>query len=190
MTPTSVIPGSLMFVATQAGQSIAESFINADAVVLCDTSGSMTACDSRAGQSRHEVMCQELARLQRDMPGKLAVISFADLAEFCPRGVPTPPQGSTNLAGALTFAKCADIEGMRFYVISDGYPDSASEALHIAKTYKSPISTIFVGPESDNDGRAFLAQLANASHGQSVTADCVNELADKMRPLLLGGNHG
>ena len=190
MTPTSVIPGSLMFVATQARQSIAESFVNADAVILVDTSGSMAACDSRGGQSRHDVACQELARLQRDMPGKLAVISFADLAEFCPSGVPAPPQGSTNLAGTLTFAKCADIEGMRFYVISDGMPDSTSEALRVAATYHVPISTIYVGPESDTMGRAFLSQLANASHGQSVTADCVNELAEKMRPLLLGGNCG
>jgi hypothetical protein len=188
MTQTAVIPGSLAFVATQAHQSIAESFVNADAVIIVDTSGSMMTNDSRDGQSRYDVACQELARLQHDMPGKLAVISFSDSAEFCPSGVPRFMGGGTNLAGALAFAGFADLPGMRFFVISDGYPDNEEKALKMAKTYKATISTVFVGPESDTQGRAFLAQLAAAAGGADLTAECVLELADKLTPLLKAGN--
>lgn len=190
MTQTAIIPGSLMFVATQAHQSIAESFCNADAVIIVDVSGSMDESDSRGGKTRYTVACEELAKLQATMPGKLAVIAFADSAMFCPSGQPYTLHGSggTNLANALRFAKVADLPAMRFYVISDGFPDDAAEALRVAKTYESPISTVYVGPEAETSGREFLAQLAAAAGGQAVKAECVKELADKLTPLLKAGN--
>ena len=184
MTQNAVVPGSLSFVAASARQSIAETFIGADAVIIVDTSGSMSACDSRGGKSRYDVACEELAKLQREMPGKLAVIAFSDTAMFCPGGQPYQFHGGTNLAGALAFAKIADVPGMRFYVISDGYPDDAPAALAEAARYKAPISTIYVGPESENQGRAFLAQLAQAARGHAVKAERVMELGAKLQALL------
>ena len=68
-----IIPGSLNAVAQQNGQSIAESFINADCIIICDTSGSMSACDSRGNRSRYDVACEELKNLQASLPGKLAL---------------------------------------------------------------------------------------------------------------------
>lgn len=186
MTQTALVPGSLAAVAQQSGQSVAESFVSADAIIIVDISASMLARDSRGGLSRWEVACQELARLQAEMPGKLALIEFSETATFVPSGCPSPPRTATNLAGALRFARIADVEGMRFFVISDGIPDDATGALAEARQYKAPISTIFVGPE-DGAGRAFLARLAQAAGGQAVKAECVLELAATMLPLLQAG---
>ena len=181
-----IVPGSLGAIASKNGGSIAESFVSADAIIICDTSGSMAGRDSRDGQSRYDVACQELQKLQATMPGKLAVIAFSDSVIFCPGGVPEYIGSGTNLAGALKFAKVADVPGMRFIVISDGQPDDEQAAIKIAATFAGRIDCIFVGPESDfMGGREFLAKLARAHKGKSVTAKCAEQLAEKTTTLLL-----
>jgi len=182
-----IVTGSLSDVAKREGMSLAESFLSADAVVLVDVSGSMDARDSRGGLSRYDVALQELAELQKRLPGKVAVIAFSDSTMFCPGGQPPLLGSGTNLAGALRFARVADVPDMRFVVISDGMPDDQDGALAEAAKYRAHISTVYVGPESDLEGgRAFLAQLAAKSGGQSVTADRAQELAAKTATLLLG----
>ena len=183
---TSLVVGSLEAIAKRDNMSLAESFLTCDIVVLCDTSGSMSMKDSRGGKSRYDVSLEELAQLQATMPGKLGIISFSSNTMFCPGGQPFDLGGGTDLAGALRFAKVADVPGMQFIVISDGKPDSEQEALKEAKRYDAKISTIFVGPEDDLEGgRKFLQQLAAASGGASVTADRAKELASKVERLLL-----
>ena len=180
-----IVIGSLANIANRDGTSLAESFLNAEAVLLVDCSGSMMARDSRNGASRYDVAVEELGKLQAAMPGKLAVLGFSDRTEFCPGGIPAFQGGGTDLAGALKFAKMADIPGMKIIVISDGEPDDAQAALAVAATYGAPIDTIFVGPENDYiGGRAFLQRLAAACHGQHVTADRVVALADVTMQLL------
>ncbi len=186
MNTTAIVPGSLSAIAQQEHQSLAESFMAADAIIICDTSGSMSEHDSRGGKSRYEVALEELAQLQAKMPGKLAILSFSHTVVFCPGGVPQFLAATTDLAGALRFARVADIEGMQFIVISDGEPDDKRAALAEAAQFKCKISTIFVGPEDDQSGgRAFLVQLAAKSGGQAITADRVKELAAKTEQLLL-----
>lgn len=179
-----VVPGSLTDLAQRSGASLAETFISCEAVCLVDTSGSMAACDSRGGLARYDVACEELARLQGDMPGKVAILSFSGSTILCPGGVPAFQGGGTDLAGALTFAKQADVPGVRMIVISDGEPDSEPAALQEAKSIKAPISTIYVGPEGGY-GQDFLRRLAAANGGQSATADRARELAAKVEMLLL-----
>jgi len=182
---TAIIQGSLGAVAKQSGQSIAESFVNADCIILVDTSGSMHANDSRDGQTRYDVACDELKQLQASLPGKIALLSFSDNVQFCPNGIPFDFGSTTDLAKALKFAKMGDLSsGMRFIVISDGEPDSEDEALKIARTFKNKIDTIFAGPDG-GDGQTFLKRLANASGGQTVTADRVKKLASSVQKLLL-----
>jgi Mg-chelatase subunit ChlD len=183
---TAVVAGSLTDIAKQTGTSLAETFLGADVIVLVDTSSSMAATDAPGGLSRYDAACKELANLQATIPGKVAVISFSGHSStmFCPNGQPYNLQGGTDLAGALKFAKVADVSDMRFVVISDGQPDSETEALNVARTYTNRIDTIFVGPEVDHGGRAFLARLATAKGGQSVTADRVAELSSKVQLLL------
>jgi hypothetical protein len=179
-----IIKGSLGQIAQQNNQSLAETFVNADCVILIDTSGSMSACDSRGNKSRYEVACDELKNLQASLPGKLALISFSDDCLFCPSGVPFNYEGGTDLTKALKFAKVADVTGMRFIVISDGQPESEETALAVARTYKAKIDTIYVGPENGS-GSAFLRKLAKVSGGQGVTAAKVAQLAANVERLLL-----
>jgi len=180
----SIVKGSLADVAAQQHQSLAQTFVNAECVVIVDTSGSMSAQDSKNGQSRYDVACSELAQLQTSLPGKIAVLSFSSMTVFCPDGKPAFLGESTNLADALTFAKVADLPGMRMIVISDGEPDQPEKCFAVAKTYKAKIDVIFVGPENLPAGRNFLAKLASISGGQVVTADRAQGLLLATQKLL------
>jgi Mg-chelatase subunit ChlD len=185
-----LVQGSLTDIAQKSGKSLAETFINCDVVILVDTSGSMAITDSRGGNSRYDVACEELTALQGSLPGKIAVLSFSSDVMFCPSGVPIFFTGCTNMAKALQFAKIADaIEGMRFILISDGEPDFESETLTVAKSYKNKIDTIYVGPEERPTGREFLNRLSKASGGKTITADRAKELKSGIEKLLLNSGY-
>lgn len=181
-----VAPGSLTDVAQKTGQSLAEVFLECEAVVVVDTSGSMAAMDNRT-VSRYTAACQELKRLQAETPGKLAVVSFSDHAQFDPSGVPTDLGSSTGMHKALSFIKIADGTGIRIVLISDGEPDNPAETLRIARTFTSRIDTIFIGREGD-DGARFLRELSEATGGIAATQHTheLNKLGATVR-LMLGG---
>jgi hypothetical protein len=179
-----IIKGSLGAIAQTSGKSIAESFVNCDAIIIVDTSGSMDAHDS-GGETRYERACTELASLQNSLPGKVAVLAFSNDVIFCPSGMPFQYHGGTDLGKALKFAKMADVPGMKFILISDGQPDEPEEALRIARTYKAKIDVIYVGPEDHPTGREFLEKLAKQCGGSTVTADCAVNLLNAAKTLLL-----
>lgn len=185
---TSIVAGSLSAIATQTGRTIAETFLNADVIVIVDTSGSMDTKDSRGGKTRYTVACEELKNLQASLPGKIAVINFSSDVRFEPGGYPLLMSGGTNLEKALKFVKIADIPGMKFILISDGQPDDPEGALRVAKTFQCHIDVIYVGDEKYPTGRAFLEQLAAATGGQTVTADKAKELQPAVMQLLGAGN--
>lgn len=184
---TAIIPGSLGAIAKQEGKSLAETFVNADLIIIVDTSASMSSSDSRGGKTRYQVACEELAHLQANHPGKIAVLSFSSDVVFCPSGVPVYLDASTDMAKALQFAKIADVPGMQFILISDGEPNDEQETLAVAKTYRNKISTIYVGPEERPTGRDFLQRLAAATGGQNITVDRAKELKAGIERLYLPG---
>lgn len=184
---TAIIPGSLSAIAKASGQSIAETFMSAEVIIIVDTSGSMDTKDSRGDRSRYDVAIEELTNLQASLPGKIAVISFSSAVLFDPSGTPTKFGGGTDLAKALKFVKVADIEKMKFILISDGQPDSEREALSIAKTFKNKIDVIYVGPESNPTGRDFLSKLAAATGGKTIMADRAQLLNSSIQKLLASG---
>lgn len=177
-----IVTGSLTAISQQANQSLAESFLSVDVLLIVDMSGSMTANDAR-GRTRHEVATEELNRLQSEMPGKIGVISFSNNVQFCPSGSPVPEFGGTDMAKALRFVKLADGLGIRLILISDGEPDDPGKTLNVAKTFKSKIDTIYIGPELGR-GREFLQRLAALTGGQHVKAKEVAKLAEPVRLLL------
>lgn len=179
-----IVKGSLADVAKSTGKTVAESFLDADCIVIVDVSGSMETPDARDGKTRYQASCDELAGLQATLPGKIAVLAFSHLTQFCPNGVPINIGGGTDLAGALEFAKVADVPNMRFVVISDGEPNDTQKALTVARTYKNRIDVIYTGSELSPTGRDFLTRLAKASGGQAVTADRVAQLSTKIQHLL------
>lgn len=178
------VPGSLADTATANGHSLAESFVSADAIIICDVSGSMATYDARGRRMRYEVALEELAALQARLSGRVAVIAFSDDVLFVPGGQPPLLGMGTDLTRALRFAKVADVEGIRFVLISDGVPDSENDALAVAKTYSNQIDVVYVGPEAQPYGRAFLERLAAATGGQAVTADRLEGLAETTMKLL------
>ncbi len=182
---TSIVTGSLSDIAQRNNQTLAESFLSCDCIVVVDISGSMCA-DDNVGKSRYERACESLAELQRSLPGKIAVISFSDQAQFEPSGVPFFTGGSTNLAGALRFVKIADVPDMRFVLIADGNPDSKSEALKVARTFTNRIDTIFVGDERSAESIRFMQELARVSSGQQITADSAR-IGESVKLLLENG---
>lgn len=184
MNNLSIIPGSISAIAKSTGKSIAETFLNAEAIVLVDTSASMNACDARGGSRRYDVACQELVKLQAAMPGKIAVVSFSRRSVFCPNGLPQYLGDSTNLAGALQFVRHADTPGMRFVIISDGEPDSAERAETEAAKFVNRFDCIFVGPEG-GAGQSWLNELASLHGGEGKTAEKAQELAQIAEMLLL-----
>ncbi len=182
---TALVPGSIGAIAQRNGASLAETFVNADVIVIVDVSGSMDANDSLGGRSRYEVALDELAQLQNSNPGKIAVLAFSNDTLFVPSGQPPKLFGSTNLAGALKFARVADTGDIRFVVISDGQPDDANGALDEARKFKGRIDVVYVGPEDYPTGRNFLKRLAQAKGGVVVTADKATQLAAQTQRLLL-----
>ncbi len=184
---TQIVTGSIGAIATQKNQSLAETFVSCDVIILIDTSGSMDSRDARGGKSRYETACEELSQLQRNLPGKIAVFGFSSDTEFSPGGVPTFQQGGTNMTKALQTVKIADLPGMKFILISDGEPDEPTRTLEVAKTFQNHIDVIYVGPEERPTGRKFLQELAAATGGKSVTASCANQLAESARQLLGSG---
>jgi len=179
-----IVYGSLGYL-EQQGKSIAESFLSIDAIIMIDISMSMEAADCQNGQTRYQTACDELRRLQRQIPGKVAVIEWADGHAFMPGGVPSPPYGCTNLTGVLQFVKQADDCGIRFVLISDGEPDNPYSALDEAHTFRSKIDTIFCGPEN-GPGADFLRRLASLTGGQYAnnTTRGIVELAQTVTQLL------
>ncbi len=183
-TRKGIVAGSIADIAARQNQSLAQTFVNAECVVIVDTSGSMASDDSRGNKSRYEIACEELVALQGAKPGKVAVLSFANLTMFCPDGKPFNQMGGTDLAEALRFARVADVPGIQFIVISDGEPDNAKAALKEAAKYKAKIDVIFVGPETQPAGGVFLTQLAQTSGGSLVTADRAAGMAESAMRLL------
>lgn len=184
---TQIVQGSITAMSQQSNKSLAETFTNADVIVLVDVSGSMDTHDSTGGKTRYQVACSELADLQKSLPGKIAVFGFSDTAEFCPGGVPFFQGSGTNMVKALNFVKIADLPGMRFILISDGEPNDPEQTMNIARSFNQKIDVIYVGPEDRPSGRNYLNALAKATGGKAVQADRAKELAASVKTLLLEG---
>lgn len=179
---SNIVRGSLAALASEQGKSLAESFLSADAIVLVDVSGSMADAGGGGGRSRYEAACAELERLQRTLPGRIAVVEFSSAPAFCWSGRPGFQGGGTDMAEALRFIKPADGCGMTLILISDGEPDDAAETLAVARGFSDSIQTIYIGPEGGR-GATFLRRLASLTGGQH-SVNKVPELAAKIAGLL------
>jgi Mg-chelatase subunit ChlD len=180
---TAIVKGSISDVAQAQSKSIAQSFIGVKILAIVDVSSSMEKRDGREGETRYEVAVDELAKLQDRNPGDVAVIAFSDDVEFCPGGIPVFLRGTTNLAGALRFAKIADAPGIRFVIISDGQPNNRVAALNVASTIKARIDTIYVSAPGGR-GSDFLKELSSRAGGKNATIG-THQLYDTVTRLTL-----
>ena len=181
------VPGSLQDYSDKTGKSLSMSYFNCKMIVICDTSGSMTWEDSRDGQSRYDVLTYELAGLQGNNPGDVAVVAFSGTGKimWCENGVPYFFRGMTDMGYALDWVidEMGVSKRKKVVLISDGEPDSERAALRAAKRYPVPIDTIYVG-ERGGRGRDFLERLAKATQGQHQDDFAVGQLEEKVTLLL------
>jgi Mg-chelatase subunit ChlD len=180
--------GSLSAMAQHQNISLAESFMQADCVLLLDESGSMDSQDTLDNKSRRQVAREEVIKLQKNFPGKIALIIFSDKPIFCPSGFPQTLGGGTNLYDALQYIKCCDNTGMKLIIVSDGIPSRPEDCLKLASAFASKIDVIFIGNENDYEGgRKFLEKLASVTGGQALKSDALGLLSKEVETLLLKG---
>lgn len=180
---TDIVPGSIAAVTQRDNMGLAESFLSVDAIILVDVSASMGERDAPGERSRYTAACEELAALQAELPGKIAVIAFSDNARFVPGGVPPMMSMGTDMVAALRCVRPADGLEIRIILISDGEPDDAEETLTVARRFQSRIDTVYIGPERGR-GREFLAKLSGATGGQHLESIKPAMLAEPVRNLL------
>ena len=188
MNQLTVVPGSLLDAAQRSNTSLAESFLSCDALVIVDSSASMTIQDASGGRTRHQAARDELRTLQSSLPGRVGVIVFSSTVQFVPGGDYPELNGGTDLAQALQFVKVADDCGIKIIVVSDGDPDDRQKALAVAQTFKTHIDAIYIGPKRERNGCDFLRQLCEATSGKFVTSDHVAEIAESVHLMLNGGD--
>ena len=185
-----LITGSLSQVAEQNNQSLAETFMSCDVLLIADMSSSMDVKDAKGKRSRYDVAEDDIVRLQGKYSGKVGLICFGDENSpvmLCPTGKPNRIGGGTDLVKALNYIKIADDTGIQFIIISDGLPNAPYEALEIAKTFISKIDCVYVGDERDvYGGRAFLNDLAAATGGQSLKSNTPGLLQSSVEKLMIG----
>jgi hypothetical protein len=191
MANQNIVQGSLSAVSKQANQSLASGFLNVKAFVMVDVSASMGVkdIDATGTKSRYDAACEQLANLQKENPGEIAVGCFSQRAEFCPGGVPVFMYSMTDMVAALRLMKMADGAGIRLILISDGEPNDEESTLKEARKFSSKIDTIFVGPETDQTGRAFLKKLSQATGGINIDskAQDLGKLSDNVTLLIGAG---
>jgi len=75
------------------------------------------------------------------------------------------PDGTTNLASALRFVKSVTPSPERIVLVSDGEPNSISDARKAASELGLPIDIIFIGNKGC-EGEKFMEELAKMTGGQ------------------------
>ena len=183
---SAIVKGSLGDIATKNNQSLAETFLNAEVVILLDNSASMNMNDAPNGMTRKEAAEKELKMLQKNNQGKIALVCFADWPLFSPNGSVVDCGGSTDMAAALKFVKVADDCGLKIVLITDGEPNREAETLQVASTFTSRIDSIFIGREGGS-GQAFLNKLMAVTGGKRFESDAPGMLGNGVSRLLIEG---
>lgn len=133
-------------------------------VVVADVSSSMA--EQAGARSKATILRESLESVMPAVPGArlIAFESTPHLIE-CPKKLPKP-EGGTALHLALDLA--ATFRPRHTVVISDGHPDNRNLALAAAEKMTGTIDVIYVGPENDGDGLAFMRQLARSTGGRAT----------------------
>lgn len=127
---------------------------------LLDVSGSM---DDKVGEKRKIDHLRDVMKQYLDAK----ILSFSSNVKEVtdPHSIPNP-NGGTDLAKALRYINTHIKEKPeRLVLVSDGQPDSESDALDQAKILSLPMDIIFIG-ENDSKGYNFMHKLASATGGQ------------------------
>jgi hypothetical protein len=152
-------------------------------ILVCDTSGSMaeSAGAKRKIDHLHEALDAVIEGMSH--PGPVPVlIAFDSVAREIgsPSALPAP-SGGTALHLALRAA--AGHRPRQTLVISDGRPDSETEALVAAAALPGRIDVVYCGPDTDTQAIAFMRRLAGVGCGRVIVHD-IRRHAAAGAPLL------
>lgn len=175
-----IVQGSILDVARSRRMKPEDVLAEADVVVMLDTSYSMGGSKTRQAE-------QALKDIQRTFPGRVILIEFSSIATFRWNGLPLWMYDNTMMGKAIEKALEFKGLGMKFYFISDGVPSDGDLALDWAKKLNEPITTIFIGSESDTAGQAFLRRLSAVAGGKTIDHVEVKKLAQTVTKLLTEG---
>lgn len=182
----SIVRGSITDVVQKTGKSVSEIIMDAEILVLFDSSSSMLYRDAREGRSRFSAASDDLRKIQGDNPGKVFLVCFSDSVTPCIDGNPVDPYGGTGLTDALNYCKMTNDSDFKLVVISDGSPNSSEMALRAARMLTCKIHTIHIGSKSDKSGIEFMKKLANVGGGSSSKSEIAGDLMSGMTLLLTG----
>jgi len=129
--------------------------------LLLDCSGSMS--EYVKGKSKFDALMEAI----QDYP-RASYISFSESACL---GIETFPAGETNMAEA--FRLCTTLPRSKrqtIIVISDGLPNSESQAIEEALKLATPVNIIYIGPGGDK-GEEFMKKLAEITGGRQTTVN-------------------
>lgn len=138
-------------------------------VILLDVSGSMAEI-VESGQRKIDILRQAVSRPKQ---GHEIIITFGSIANCVPSFEQIPePFGGTDMAAAINVA--LPLNPCSTLVISDGLPDSKTQALDDARKLSGIINTLFIGRDDDLDAKAFMRELAVIGCGRSRVCDISN----------------
>jgi hypothetical protein len=134
-------------------------------VIVCDVSGSMA--DAAGGRRKIDHLRDALQQISGP---NVRLIRFDSVAtEIASAAAIGEPSGGTAMHLGLDAA--ARHRPRKTVVISDGLPDSETEALAAAERLSGIVDVIFCGPDSDTAALAFMRRLARAGAGNVVSGD-------------------
>ena len=135
--------------------------------LLLDTSGSMDS-DCKGKQTRLDVLRKAVEAIDWQ---QYQMFVFDNICRQIthPEALRNCAGGSTNLA--LGLREIGKLNPAQTIIISDGEPNSETDALAAASELTGTISTVFIGDDSDKDAIAFMQKLATLGCGKTFIRD-------------------
>jgi len=155
------------------------------ALLLVDCSGSMGSVLA-TGERAIDALRQVVADVRLTVAVPAAAFGLRDGQTRYVDEIPDPC-GGTPLHQAIEFGRLE--QKSHLVVISDGMPDSPSEAMVQAKLFKGKIDAIYVGDDG-GPGAAFMAELAKSTGGSGTVKDLTDQkqLTTHIKGLLGEGS--
>jgi hypothetical protein len=152
--------------------------------LLLDTSGSMDS-DCKGKQTRLDVLRQAVEAIDWE---QYQMFVFDNICRRIthPDALRNCAGGSTNLA--LGLGEIAKLNPIQTIIISDGEPNSETDALAAAAELTGTISTVFIGDDADKEAIAFMRKLATLGCGKTFIRDLGRghlELSATLERLML-----
>ena len=160
-----------------------------DAVLLCDTSGSMERRDTETGRRRIDHLAEVLSGVlsRRKVRHVITFDSWVRELTLGPTMDLPEPSGGTALDLALDFVADMEERPAQVILITDGEPNSQEAAFEAMRRLPGVVLTAYyVGPDYGLGAIEFLRALAKlGAAGSSASAHSIAKPAKLVATILL-----